>query len=85
VSEIRFSIACGATSPNADTEARYRAMRSEAGFRGDGGCGAVIDFANPIALANVFRCVECGRWMHKRCILAHFEESRHDVLAEAAS
>jgi predicted RNA-binding Zn-ribbon protein involved in translation (DUF1610 family) len=57
-------------------------LSGHAGYRTDGGCGAVIDFANPIALATVFRCVECGRWMHKRCILAHFEESRHDALTE---
>lgn len=72
------AIACGQTSPNPHTEALFRAMREADGHATDGGCGSVIDFANPIHLATVYRCLECGRWLHKRCILAHFAESRHD-------
>ncbi len=76
-------IACGDTHPDPETEARFRALRAGAGFEDDGtGCGGrgVWTF--------MFRCVECGRFFHRDCILKHFaahaEGSENRALVEAA-
>lgn len=73
-----MKLACGASNPNAEVEAHFQALRKTQGFKTDSGCGREIDFENPVHIAMVYRCVECARWMHKVCILAHFAESRHD-------
>lgn len=67
----RERVACGATHPDPEIEERFVALRANekapSGFDGCGRAG-VWTF--------MFRCVECGRWMHKDCILRHFESHR---------
>lgn len=39
-----------------------------------GGCGKKLE------INKAYRCVGCGGWFHKECILKHFElEKKHDV------
>lgn len=66
---VRDSIACGATYPDAETEARVQALRGQQGLRTDGGCGKALPWTY------AYRCVECARWFHRTCILRHFSES----------
>jgi hypothetical protein len=74
-------IACGRTNVDDRSEAITRAWREDGGFRTDGGCGFVVDTDNPIQLARLYRCVECGRFLCKPCIFTHFKESNHDDMA----
>ncbi len=67
-------VACGRTSTVDAIEARFKGLREEQGFATDGGCGRSIDLTSIYA----YRCVECGRWMHKTCILEHFAQSGHE-------
>jgi hypothetical protein len=80
-------IRCGVTHLLPAAEQITYAMRAAEGFRTDGGCGRAFDLSNPIALALLYRCVECGRWLCKPCILAHFAESGDHITAatQAAS
>lgn len=69
-------ITCGITHVERRSEEMTRAMREAGGFELDGGCGLIFDTDYPLQMARLFRCVECGRWLCKTCILAHFEETR---------
>jgi hypothetical protein len=67
----RERVACGATDPDPYVEALIAEMRQNInapkGFDGCGGSGV---------WSYMYRCVECGRWMHKDCILKHFESHK---------
>ena len=40
----------------------------------EGGCGCEV------GLSEAYRCVGCGGWFHRDCILRHFElEKKHDT------
>ena len=71
------TIACGRTYIHDGAEAVIRAMREQEGFATGGGCGRDIAVDRLLSLS-LYRCVECGRFMHKHCILAHFDETAHD-------
>jgi hypothetical protein len=62
----------------ADVEARTRAARKAAGFAElpAGSCRL------PLGLDEAYRCLECGAWMHRACLQAHFGESHHDLTAD---
>jgi hypothetical protein len=68
-------ITCGADHPDPEIAAALRRMREEAGYPTEGGCG------KRMCWTLAFRCVECGRWMHRDCIRKHFQESKHDQVA----
>ena len=63
----RETITCGATWPNAAAEAMIGTMRQRQGYLLDAGCGRSLIWVVG------YRCVECGRWFHRGCILKHFE------------
>lgn len=47
-------------------------------FTYKGGCRKEID------IIEAYRCVGCGSWFHKECILKHFElEKEHDYGRQA--
>ena len=69
---------CGRTNLEDRAEAITRVLRETQGFQTDGGCGRSFDLADPIQHLLIYRCVECARWLCKRCIRAHFSESQHD-------
>jgi hypothetical protein len=72
-------VACGRTTLSEGAERVTRWMRESEGFRTDGGCGRAFDLDNEIQHMRVYRCLECARWLCKPCMVAHFEESRHDT------
>jgi hypothetical protein len=78
---VTHLMTCGESSPDERAEAMIRSLREEQGFKTEGGCGEPLVFGSLIALARIFRCLECGRWMHQRCLEAHFTESGHDGAA----
>jgi hypothetical protein len=61
---------CGRTSHLDDTEARFAALRegqeTPGLYTGCGVGGAVL---------SLYRCLQCGRWMHASCLRIHFETS----------
>lgn len=66
-------IACGRSSVSDDVEAYYAAERD--GQETPGlytGCGVVS------SVLLLFRCLQCGRWMHADCLRSHFRTSAHD-------
>lgn len=75
-------ITCGVTSLNAQAEAIMRHMREAEGFRTDGGCQRAFNLDSALLASLIYRCVECGRWLCKPCILAHFAETQHDRIVE---
>jgi hypothetical protein len=65
--EVELTIICGITDPDPDVEGRIVALRIEIGAPSDEtACGG------PLAWWDSYRCVECGRWFHRHCILRHF-------------
>jgi hypothetical protein len=69
-------IACGASHPDPRVEARFDGLREAAGQPTGGGCWKLIPWTA------AYRCVQCGRWGHERCLRAHFAESGHDAEVE---
>lgn len=74
-------LTCGITHTHPRSEAIVKALREHEGWEVAGGCGRQLDLTNPIQQAVTFRCVECGRWLCKPCIVAHFTQTRHDKMA----
>ena len=63
-------IRCGHTHPDPVTERRYQELRKAQGHKIEGGCNGNMLWTY------AYRCVECGRFFHRECILAHFAEHR---------
>lgn len=70
--QARERVACGASHPDPEINAGIEAMRSAEQARTDGfnGCGHAGIWSV------MFRCVECGRWLHRECARKHFETYR---------
>jgi hypothetical protein len=66
------SMPCGVTHPDPEIEERTQALRLAEGYATEGGCG------KPLRWVLAYRCVECGRWYHRDCILQHFAETGDD-------
>jgi hypothetical protein len=67
------TIPCGHSHPNATTERLIREARP-APIKG--GCGKLVHWTY------AYRCVECGVWMHRACLLDHFalhRDAPHDT------
>lgn len=61
-------IACGDSDLDQAIEAKVVAARAETGIFIDAPmCGRRL-----VLLSHAYRCVECSRWFHRDCILAHF-------------
>ena len=78
-------LTCGISHTDPRSEAIYRALREDAGQRTDGGCGRALDLTNHIQQAITYRCVECGRWLCRPCILRHFAETGDDQRAASSA
>jgi hypothetical protein len=64
-------IRCGLSDPDPRAEARIADARAALGAAADDvGCGRLV------VLWEAYRCVECGRWFHRGCIVRHFERHR---------
>lgn len=78
-------ITCGVTHLIPLVERITQAIRDSHGFKQSGGCGVDFDMDNPTRLNQMYRCVECGRWLCKPCILRHFSETSDHTLTSAAA
>ena len=76
--KVSMVVTCGVTHTNERSEAIVRFMREQQGYAIDGGCGRPLDLTNALQQAITYRCVECGRWMCRPCILKHFAETGDD-------
>jgi hypothetical protein len=64
-------ITCGASHPDPAVEQRFQEVRSDRDAPTDtAGCG------RSMVWTVAFRCVDCGRWFHRDCILKHFDAHR---------
>lgn len=68
-------VTCGRTHLSERSEAITRSMREAQGFALDIGCGRAFDLNNVLQHIQVYRCLECARWLCRPCIVAHFEET----------
>lgn len=79
---VRTQLVCGASHPDADVERRINAMRDhEVGCEPPGrwqGCGISLVWTY------AYRCVECGRWLHRECARRHFGVTA-ELIAEVQS
>lgn len=73
------TITCGNTHMIEPAERIVRAIRASEGFEETGGCGRVFDASNVFQLNQLYRCVECGQWLCKPCILTHFAKTSDHV------
>lgn len=66
------TLPCGDSDPDPAVERRIVAAREQTGHPVDPpACGG-----QTLVVTNAYRCVECGRWFHHDCILAHFNAHR---------
>lgn len=62
-------LVCGSTYQNAEYETRVEDLRAEEGHPVGLGC------QRRLRIMYAYRCVDCGRWFCRPCILAHFAEN----------
>jgi hypothetical protein len=67
-------VTCGTSHPNPRANGVFERRREADGYATGpaGGCG------RPMLWTIAYRCVGCGRWFHRSCILSHFSLTRHD-------
>lgn len=69
-------VLCGTSHPDPEIEARIEAERRKHSYPigPDGGCGRPGN-----TLLNLYRCLECGRFLHNTCAAAHFARHQPDT------